>query len=277
MKIAALLREATDQLKVVNQARAPLEARLILAHVLGCRPEEVVNRDLEELAFKQEKTVRAFVERRQKYEPLAYILGEKEFFGLPFEVSRDVLIPRPETEALLEEILRWIQSRNLTKGSTIDLGTGTGCLAISLARHLPQAFEIFGMDISPKALEVAKRNAARHQTSEIHWLKADMRDDPFGSWTLIVSNPPYIPAGEIEDLQPDIRYYEPRIALDGGKDGLDYLASILTTWAPTLAVPGLMALETHGRQQIEYLRTLVNEMKKGRSWSIGPHFFFEAD
>lgn len=276
MRIAELLKEAIKELKPINSERAPLEARLIVAHILQCRPEEVIQRDTEEISFKLEQQARALIERRQRYEPIAYILGKKEFFGAEFEVSRDVLIPRPESEALLEEILRWRGSRNLNSGSIIDLGTGTGCLAISLARQLPHSFEIFGMDISPKALEIAQRNAAKHQLTEINWLKADLRDEPFGTWTIIVSNPPYIPTPELEDLQPDIRYYEPKLALDGGVDGLDYLKNLLKTWSTHLAVPGLLAMETHGPEQIKILRDYASEMLKGRAWSIGPHFFYEA-
>jgi release factor glutamine methyltransferase len=132
------------------------------------------------------------------------------------------------------------------------------------------------MDLSLKALEVAKRNALRHELNEINWLKGDLRKEPFGTWTVIVSNPPYIPTGELEDLQPDIRYYEPRLALDGGKEGLDYLIAILDEWSATLAVPGLLALETHGPKQVEKLRSHSLQLHAGRAWSIGPHFFFEA-
>lgn len=273
MKIATLLTEASKELKAVNRKRSTLEARLLLSHILQCRPEEVIQRDQENLSFQQEQSARQLVDRRLRYEPMAYILGRKEFFGLEYEVSRDVLIPRPETEALIEEVLRWTSSRNFTKGSVIDLGTGSGCLAITLARHLPPDFEIFAMDISSGALKMAKRNAEKNSVREIHWLKSDLRSEPFGSWTLVISNPPYIPTSELEDLQPDIRYYEPRQALDGGLEGLDYLEAIFQKWTDSLVDGGMLALETQGPKQVEALKELAAP-KKGRFWSLGPHFFW---
>lgn len=276
MKIREWLTWATVELRQVNSERSGLEARLLLAHALGCSPQEVVPRDHEELPFSTEKKLRELVDRRQKYEPIAYILGKKEFFGIDFQVSRDVLIPRPESEALVEEVLRWTQSRKLERGNLIDLGTGSGCLVLSLARHLPSKFNFFAMDISESALSVARNNASLQEAPDIEWIRADFLKNSFGAWSIIVSNPPYIPSTELEDLQPDIRYYEPRVALDGGGDGMYFMKGIGDVWLRHLAVPGLLAIETHGKGQVEDLRSWFEARFKGRVWSIGPHFFYEA-
>jgi len=159
---------------------------------------------------------RAMVTRRARHEPLQYILGSQEFCGLEFEVTPDVLIPRYDTETLVEEAV----ARMPASRSILDIGVGSGCIAVALAKRLPNAM-VTGTDISEPALAVARRNALRNGV-DVEFLAGSMFEPVGGRrFDLIVSNPPYIPSADIEGLQPEVRDYEPRGALDGGPDGLD--------------------------------------------------------
>jgi len=181
---------------------------------------------------------RAMVARRGKREPLQHILGTQEFYGLEFEVTADVLIPRHDTETLVSEALRLMPGA----GTLLDIGTGSGCIAISLAKTLPTA-QVTAVDISSAALEVAHRNAVRHGV-EIAFLQGSLYEPlPGRKFDLIVSNPPYIPSHDVENLQPEVRDYDPRTALDGGLDGLDFYRTLIPSSVEFLTPEGWLLVE----------------------------------
>jgi release factor glutamine methyltransferase len=181
---------------------------------------------------------RGMVQRRARREPLQHILGTQEFMGLEFEVTKAALIPRPDTETLVEEAVK----RGQNAGRILDIGVGSGCIAVALAKMLPGA-RISGVEQSAAALELAERNAAKHGVS-IDLFTGSLFE-PFSTilFDLIVSNPPYIPTGNIDSLQPEVRDYEPREALDGGMDGLDFYRVIIPTATGHLNPGGWLLFE----------------------------------
>lgn len=175
---------------------------------------------------------RAVVARRAKREPLQYILGSQEFRGLDFIVTPAVLIPRHDTEVLVEEAVKRASARS----AILDIGVGSGCIAVSLAKSLPET-EVWGVEMSAEALAVAKSNAERHGVT-VHLAEGSLFEPfPERRFGLVVSNPPYIPTADLAALQPEVRDYEPRGALDGGADGLDFYRAIIPA-APVHLAPG---------------------------------------
>ncbi len=222
--------------KGVENAR--LEAEWMLCAALGMdRVGLYVNYD-KPLTSPELNGFRGMVGRRAKREPLQYILGSQDFFGLDFEVTPGVLIPRHDTETLVREAL----ARAPGAATILDIGVGSGCIAIALAKNLPGA-EVSGVDPSPRALVLAERNAHRHQVS-LDLLCGSLFDPVRGRrFDLVVSNPPYIPAADLAGLQPEVRDYEPREALDGGGDGLDYYRRIIPAAAAHLNAGGWLIVE----------------------------------
>jgi release factor glutamine methyltransferase len=198
------------------------------------------------LGYVQWESYEAVLARRLRREPVAYITGRQEFWSLDFDVTPDVLIPRPETERLVEIALRLALELRVGEPLRIlDLGTGSGAIAIALARELPGA-EVWATDISPSALSVACRNAARHSVADrIHFFQSDLFADLSveGPFDLILANPPYIRRSEIANLEPEVSRWEPRGALDGGIDGLDYYRRIAADASDYLSPGGTVALE----------------------------------
>lgn len=234
--------------KGIENAR--LEAEWMLASVTGHdRVGLYVNFD-QPLTDAELATYRGMVARRSKREPLQHILGTQEFCGLDFEVSPSVLIPRYDTEVLVAEALRVAPAAR----TVLDIGVGSGCIAVALAKALPAA-EVSGVESSPEALELAQRNADRH-AARITLFEGSLFE-PFKDqrFDLIVSNPPYIPTADLERLQPEVRDYEPRQALDGGADGLDYYRLIVPQ-APTYLNPGGWLLVEVGIDQADEVKRL---------------------
>lgn len=202
------------------------EARLLLGHVLGCRPIDVLTRYDDQPTDAERQQFRDLIKRRVDGCPVAYLVGSKDFYWLTFEVTPAVLIPRPDTETLVLAALDHLKGK--ANPAVLDLGTGSGCIAVSIAHQVKSA-RVTAVDISPEACAVAKRNAGRHGVSErvavlegdlFAPLPADARFD------LIVSNPPYIGTAEIDTLDVGVKDFEPRRALDGGPDGLDFYRRI---------------------------------------------------
>jgi release factor glutamine methyltransferase len=216
--------------KGVGNAR--LETEWMLCSVLGLdRVGLYLNFD-RPLSEEELAGIRGLVARRARREPLQYLLGSQEFCGLDFLVSPAVLIPRHDTEVLVEEALRRVPAAR----SVLDIGTGSGCIAVSLAKRLPAA-EVWGADCSAEALEVAARNAERHGVG-LHLVQGSLFEPvPGKRFQLVVSNPPYIPTADLGALQPEVRDHEPRGALDGGTDGLDFYRQIVAQ-APVHLEPG---------------------------------------
>ncbi|HEY6872172.1 MAG TPA: peptide chain release factor N(5)-glutamine methyltransferase [Geobacteraceae bacterium] len=229
--------------KGVGNAR--LEAEWMLCEILGLdRVGLYVNFD-KPLTAAELAHFRGMVARRARREPLQYILGTQEFMGLDFEVAPGVLIPRHDTETLVEEAVR----RGGNARKVLDIGAGSGCIAVALARLLPDA-EVAGVERSPAALNIARRNAERHGVA------VDLREgslfEPLAGerFDLIVSNPPYIPTADLAGLQPEVRDFEPTGALDGGPDGLDFYRLIIPA-APDHLNPGGWLLFEVGIGQAE--------------------------
>jgi release factor glutamine methyltransferase len=215
-RVADLLAQASRYFRDQEVPDGRVEAELLLAHVLKIRLEELLIRSDVELATHQVKAFNRAVARRGGREPLAYITGVKEFYGLKLKVTPSVLIPRPETEILVERAIALKPKR------VLDLGTGSGAIAAALAAHLPDA-EITATDCSEAAIGIARQNLPPRVV-----IKKGPDFDPVKGreFDLVVSNPPYIPSAEIEGLQAEVRK-EPRVALDGGRDGLDIVRRVL--------------------------------------------------
>ncbi len=222
--------------KGVENAR--LEAEWMLCPVLSLdRVGLYVNFD-KPLTDKELAAYRAMVARRARREPLQYILGTQEFLGMEFQVTSAVLIPRHDTEVLVAEAV----TRSQGAKKVLDIGVGSGCIAVALARSMPAA-EIFGVEQSPQALELAQKNAERNGVT-VNLVRGSLFEPFEGQrFDLIVSNPPYIPTADLASLQPEVREYEPRIALDGGADGLDFYRRIIPAAPNYLTLGGWLLFE----------------------------------
>ena len=190
-----------------------------------------------------EADAKAIAARRAKHEPLQYLLGKWEFYGLPFYVGTGVLIPRPDTETLVDAVLSRIPDRSGQQ--ILDLCTGSGCIALSLAHHLPQS-RITGLEKSPDALQYARRSLSALGLNHVQLLEADVLDPAIAAQyhdlAAVVSNPPYLTAEDMRHLQQEVTY-EPAAALDGGADGLHFYREITRLWRSTLCEGGLLAFE----------------------------------
>jgi release factor glutamine methyltransferase len=229
-----------------------LDAELLLSDALSLdRVGLYLNYD-RPLTSAELTSFRERVGRRARREPLQYILGRVEFWSLSFAVNPAVLVPRPDTEILVEETLK----RSSADAAILDVGAGSGAIAIALAYELPGA-AVVGVDISPAALEVAAENARRNGVDgRVRFQDADLARLPEGPFDLIVSNPPYIPSGDLAALMPEVRDFEPRLALDGGRDGLDSYR-LLACQAPGLLRPGGWLLLEVGIGQATAVRELL--------------------
>ena len=225
-----------------------LDAEILLAHARGCQRIQLYTHFDDPLTEPQRAAMRDLVKRRSAAEPVAYLVGHREFFGLDFAVTSDVLIPRPDTETLVIEAIDWLKQRSQPR--VLDIGTGSGCIAISLAVNCRQA-QVTAIDLSAAALAIAQQNAEKHGvTDRIRFLHGDLfaplADNE--QFDLIASNPPYITSAEMETLQPDVRLHEPHSALDGGPDGLDVIRRLIAAAPPHLAAGGSLLIEIDGAQ-----------------------------
>jgi release factor glutamine methyltransferase len=232
------------------QASATRDAEFLLLHHLGITRAQLLANPDRPLTEEDQRPYWQSIFRRSAYEPIQYITGQQEFYGLNFYVSPAVLIPRPETEHLVEAILKLLPEDKPLK--IADVGTGSGILAIILALHLPNA-EITALDISPEAIAVARQNAETHKVADrIRFLQSDLLsgvNHEAESFNAIVSNPPYIPAEDRHTLHPEVRDYEPLIALFAGESGLDIYRRLIPQAQTALKPHGLLALEIgHGQQ-----------------------------
>lgn len=244
------LMEWTTQYLAKQGAESPrLDAEVLLAHVLGCKRIEVYMRSDEEAPDDVRTRFRELIRRRVEGCPVAYLVGRKEFYSLAFEVSPAVLIPRPDSECVVEECLRLAKDRGAV--AVLDLGTGSGNLSISVARYHPAA-TVTTVDISAEALAVAQRNATTHGVADrVTFLRGDLFAPlPRGvQFDFIVSNPPYIPNGDIPTLPVGVRDYEPHTALDGGPDGFAVFDRIAEQARTFLKPDGYLILEIGSPQE----------------------------
>jgi release factor glutamine methyltransferase len=248
--VSRLLKWTNEFLARKGAESASLDAALLLAHALGCKRLDLYTRYEETAPDDARQRYRELVQQRVAGCPTAYLLGRKEFFSLEFEVNRAVLIPRPDTEWLVTEFLRLARGKEGPR--VLDVGTGSGCLAVAAAvRH--RSAQVTATDVSADALAVAARNAARHNVAErIRFLQGDLfgplaADERFD---FILSNPPYVPTAEIERLAPAVRDYEPRLALDGGPDGLAVFDRLITEARTHLEPGGSLLIEIGWDQEV---------------------------
>jgi release factor glutamine methyltransferase len=246
--IAETILQGSHKLRKAGVPEARREAGSLLAYVLGRDRSYILSHAEDAIREEQAERFREYLERRAQGEPLQYITGHQEFFGLDFEVGPSVLIPRPETELLIETALSLVRS----SGDHLficDVGTGSGCVVVTLLHELPQARAV-AIDISSAALEVAKRNAARHAIGErVEFVLSDCfsslnpKDLRQSNFNLIVSNPPYVEEGAIAGLQREVRDFEPRAALAAGVDGFEVIRRLLLETGNFLAPAGYFVFE----------------------------------
>jgi release factor glutamine methyltransferase len=267
MRVKELYNSAVHRLTAAAIIDPQLEARVLLGHTLRISPVQLFLTAEQEVAAPHVDRFEKLVARRLLREPIAYILGTCEFWSLSFRVTKDVLIPRPETEFLIEMVLQTVQQAgNAVRGPIVDLGTGSGVIAVVLAREMSGWPEIYGVDCSLAALRVAKVNADLHRVAgRVRFINADLctafvANQQFG---LIVANPPYVEhdlfAGDaaLSDraLQPEVVLHEPRLALDGGRQGGEVMARIAAA-LPAMLKPGGWFFMEIGAGQTDYVMAL---------------------
>ncbi len=248
------IKKASLLLKNNNIESHLLDAELIISNILGVSREFLITNDKLSISKKDVQKYNKAIKRRINNEPVAYITGKKEFWSEDFLVNYGTLIPRPETEMMIYHIVNYFKNK---KANILDIGTGSGCLLLSILKELKFSRGI-GIDISSKAIKIAKKNSNRlHLFNRSKFKIFDIREFNQGKYDLIVSNPPYIPKREIKNLSKDIINYEPIIALDGGKDGLDLIKKVIYKSKYLLKRNGLLALEI-GNGQYKKAANLLN-------------------
>lgn len=234
-----------------------LDARVLIGHALGLDHAALAAQADRPLSAEQENAIAALARRRLAHEPVARITGTREFWSLPLRVTGATLVPRPETETIVTAALRALDRRGPRSRPwrIADLGTGSGAIMLALLSELPNAFAV-GTDISAAALAVARDNARRLKVSRAAYVVCDMASALCGPFDLIVSNPPYIASGDLDRLAPEVRLFDPRVALDGGDDGLQAYRALAASAAALLAHNGVLVIEL-GKDQAEPVAALI--------------------
>jgi release factor glutamine methyltransferase len=251
---------AEQELKKSNNLNSRLDSEILVSHLINIPRESIYSKLKENLSPNKTEELQKLVSRRVKKEPIAYILNNKEFWSTNFYVDRSVLIPRPETEVLIDLILSQISNKN-NYFNILDIGTGSGCILISLLKELVKAKGI-GVDKSSKAITIAKKNSISQQVdNRASFKNVNLEEIKFDKkFDLIVSNPPYLPDVSLKNLNLDIKLYEPKIALQGGVRGVDFLCKIINLASKILKINGLLALEIGDNQ----FHILAKYLKKNR-------------
>lgn len=237
---------ATDDFKSRGIETARLDAELLLSLTLKLDRVRLILEKKRPLAREELGRYRELIKRRRTREPIAYILGEREFYGHPFRVDARVLIPRPDTETLVDVALERSQARFMF-GNALDLCTGSGCVAIAFAKRRP-TWRVTGVDLSEDALVVARQNALRlGAVFGVRFTSGDLFQGipEDANLDLVTANPPYIPSRDVDELEPGVRDFEPRLALDGGGDGMAFIARIVDEASKRLNSGGVLAIEVH--------------------------------
>ncbi len=255
MNYLEALNRGNKILKESNIISYSIDSELLLAKVLNSSREKLLINLNKEITKKKYLIYSKLISRRKKKEPIAYILKKKEFWKNEFYVNKDVLIPRPETELIVEETLKKIDlksSKNL-----LDIGVGSGCILISILKERPNCFGT-AIDISKKALKVANINAKMHQTqNKIKFINIDIDKFNFKKYDFIISNPPYIDIFKLKRLEENVRLFEPRVALKGGFDGLTEIKKIIIKSKNLLKINGILIFEIGVRQETHIKRFLI--------------------
>jgi release factor glutamine methyltransferase len=243
------LRRGTDRLGGFCE-NPNLDAQVLLAHILGQDKSWLFAHHEYELSLRESGQFNSGIERLANGEPLPYVLGEWEFYGLKLQVSPDVLIPRPETELLVETAQEWLAA-NPGRRVAADIGTGSGCIPVALAMHV-QNLHMIAADVSADALDVARRNAQRYFLDDrIHLMHSNLMENVPGPFSLITANLPYIPEARLPELA--VSKWEPRVALGGGEDGLEYIRPFLQQASTRLAPGGLILAEIDASLELDVL------------------------
>ena len=240
MNIENTVKKASQKLKNNNIISYLLDAEIILADILGVERESLITNNKVKVSKKVLLKYNKAIRRRIKSEPIAYILGKKEFWSENFIVDTSTLVPRPETELLIHKLVNIYKNKKL---NILDIGTGSGCILLSLLKELHTSRGI-GIDTSSKTIEVARINAENlNLVNRAKFIKIDLSRYNLGKYDLIVSNPPYVPTEDIGKLSKDIINFEPKEALDGGPDGLDLIKKVIYKSTVLLKRSGVLALE----------------------------------
>lgn len=251
--ILKLIRWTADRFTKEGLPTPRLDAEVLLAEILGVERVDLYIHFDQPLQQGELARFKKLIQRRLKREPVAYIIGKREFWSLPFKVTPDVLIPRPETEILVGEALNILSPQGKTGGQVriLEIGTGSGAISVALAKEVPGA-SLIATDLSRKTLAVAADNARQHGvTGQIRFLPGDLFEavEKEETFDLILTNPPYIPADQWPSLMPDVRDFEPRVALDGGADGLSFFRRALPKVAGFLNTGGWFLAEIGAGQE----------------------------
>ena len=260
MNTYELLKIGSTTLKEKKIVSYDLDSEILLAKVLNKNRQDLLRNLTQKIHKKYFLKYSNFIERRSNHEPIAYILNQKEFWSKFFYVTKDTLIPRPETELMVDRLIK--KYKNKKNISILDMGTGSGCIILSLLGELNNSSGV-GIDISHRALQIAKKNAIYHGIdAKIKFLNIPLSKYFSKKHDLIVSNPPYVSRREFQCLSEDIKKFEPRIALDGGNDGLDLIKKVIYKTKYILKLNGTLALEIGNKQFKEVSKILINNNLK---------------
>ncbi len=241
MNIKNLLNESSKKLNFLSNELAKLDSEILLSKVISKDRKYLILNPEKKINEENFKLFNNLIERRKKGEPIAYIIKKKEFWKHDFYVDKNVLIPRPDTELIVEEVLKLYNANH--KLSVLDIGTGSGCILLSILRERKNFFGV-GIDISKKALNVARFNAKiHHLENRTKFYKSDVDKFLFGKYDLVISNPPYIKKQDLKYLERDVVGYEPKLALDGGQDGYSKITKVISRASVLLKKNGKFILE----------------------------------
>ena len=259
MNIKEAIIFGTKYLDENNISESKAKCRILLSNILNVSKEYLLVHDNDKLNLKKEMKYKEYLVRLSNNEPIQYIINKQEFMKLNFYVDENVLIPQPDTEILVEEVLSFAK-KNKQKLKILDLCTGSGCIAVSIAKYIKNA-EVFASDISYKALEIAKLNAKENHV-KINFIESDLFENILeNDFDIIISNPPYIETKIVETLEEEVKK-EPILALDGGKDGLDFYRKIILQANQYLKENGILALEIGYNQKEEVIKLLEKQNYK---------------
>ena len=254
MNYEQVLSNATKILNSASILSSKLDCEVLLSNVLKINRENILVNLNKKINYQDFINFNKLINRRKKNEPVAYIVGYKEFWNKKFIVNSDVLIPRPDTEILVEEVIKSIQINSSL--NILDIGTGTGCVLLSVLNERKKCYGI-GLDISKKAINIAKHNAKIQQIkNRIKFINSSIDKFYVGKYDLIISNPPYIKTGDIKNLDKDVSFYEPKIALNGGRDGYSKIREVIYKSSILIKKKGKLFLEIGYNQKNEVIRIL---------------------
>jgi len=257
MEILKLINNGSKQLKDKNIISHKLDSEILLSKALSQTRENILINLKKKIGPQKITNFYRLIKRRSSKEPIAYILKKKEFWSKDFLVNNNTLIPRPETELMVERITKIFKTKDIF---VLDIGTGTGCILLSILSELKGSKGI-GIDISSKAIQIAKANSKKHElTQRTKFYNRSLNEIYHNKFDLIVSNPPYIMSKDIKNLNEDIKKFEPKIALDGGNDGLDVIKKVIYKSKNILKIKGMLALEI-GNEQFKKVSKILESNK----------------